>query len=103
MRGRLILKIAQSDNFITTVILIYKSGYLFDPRNFHPRNFHFLVSFSLETIFPLSPSVPTLISKDAEFPCASFDTCEKFATSCPLSKRPRKNSKVIFRRSAPGK
>ena len=57
-------------------------------RNFNPRNFHFLASFSLETIFPLLPSVTTLISEDVEFYCASFEIFEKFVGECPSTQTP---------------
>ena len=71
------------------------------------RNNHifipFLVSFSLKTIFAASLTTTTLISKDVEFSCASFDLCQKFAASCLLPKRPRKNFKIDFRFSLPRK
>ena len=72
-------------------------------RNFNPRNFQFLDSFSFKNIFAPSPITTTLVSKDAEFSCASFHICQKFAASCPLPKRPRKNLKMNFRFSLPRK
>ena len=69
-------------------------------RNFNPRNFHFLVSFPFETIFPLSLSVTTLISEDVEFYCASFDICEKFARWCPPTQTPTQKLKSGFLRSS---
>ena len=38
------------------------------------------------------------ISKDAEFLCASFDTCQKFAASCPLTQTPTQIKKHEFLR-----
>ena len=37
-----------------------------NPRNFNPRNFRFLVSFSFETIFPLSRSATTFHTERCE-------------------------------------
>ena len=51
----------------------------------------------------LTPTTTTLVSKDTEFSCASFEACEKFAASCPLPKRLRKNFKMDFRFSLPRK
>ena len=53
-----------------------------NPRNFNLRNFHFLSVFSFETLFPLSPSVMTLILKGVEFSCVSFGLSGKFACGC---------------------
>ena len=60
--------------------------------------FHFLVSFSWETIFPLSLSVTTLISADVDFFCASFDVCEKFARRCPATQTPTQKLESGFLR-----
>ena len=67
-----------------------------NPRNFNPRNFWFLVSFSFKTIFPQSPPVMSLISKDGEFYCASFDICQNFAPSCPRTETPTQKFKSEF-------
>ena len=50
-------------------------------RNFIPPIFQFLVGFSFKTIFAPLTSTTTFISKDTEFSCASFGTCEEFAAS----------------------
>ena len=68
----------------------------FNPRNFNLRNFRFLVSFSFETIFPLSPSATTLVSKDVKFPGASFGLYKKFARWCPPTKPPTQKFKIGF-------
>ena len=68
----------------------------FNPRNFNLRNFRFLVSFSFETIFPLSPSATTLVSKDVKFPGASFGLYEKFARGCPPIQTPTQKLKIGF-------
>ena len=65
-------------------------------RNFNPRNFHFLVSFPFETIFPLSPSVTTLISEDVEFYCVLFNISEKLVGRCPPTLTPTQNFKNEF-------
>ena len=57
-------------------------------RNFNPRNFQFLDSFSFKTIFAPSPITTILVSKDAEFYCASFHICQNFAASCPPTQTP---------------
>ena len=97
MRGYFILKITVNVNLITVIIFVYNMRVLIwfrlNLRNFNPRNFQFLVGFSFKTIFAPSPTTTTFISKDAEFLCAPFDTCEKFAACCPLPNRPRKCSK----------
>ena len=52
---------------------MYNKGFLFDFAFIHafltPVISIFMVSFSIETIFPLSPSVKTLISDDVKFYC----------------------------------
>ena len=68
--------------YIKLAVLIW---FHLNPRNFNPRNFWFLVGFSFKTIFAPSPTTTTFISKDAELSCTSFDTCERFAASCPLT------------------
>ena len=71
--------------------------------DFNPRNFQFLVGFSFETPFPMSSSVMTLVSKDVESSCASFDLCEKFARGCPHSNAYAKVKNWIFPYSVPRK
>ena len=75
-----------------------KEGVLFlfhvNPRNYNPRNFQFLVSFSYKTIFPLSPYVTTLLSEDVEFSYASFGLYEKFIQECPPTQMPMKKLKI---------
>ena len=77
-----------------------KSGVLIwfhiNPRNFNPRNFQFWVGFWFKTIFAPSPTTTTFISKDAEFSCASFDTCEKFVASYPNAQTPTQILKSGF-------
>ena len=67
-----------------------------NPRNFNPRNFHFLVGFSFKTIFPQPPPRTILVSKDVDFFRASFDICEKFVPSCPLTQTPTQKLKSGF-------
>ena len=67
-----------------------------NPRNFNPRNFQLLVSFSFKTIFAPSPTTPTSVSKDVEFSCASFDICQNFAASRPHTQTPTQKSKNEF-------
>ena len=59
-------------------------------------NFRFLVSFSFETIFPLSPTATTLVSKDVKFYCASFGPYEKFVGGCPPTQTPTQMLKSVF-------
>ena len=79
--------------YIKLAVLIW---FHLNPRNFNPRNFWFLVGFSFKTIFAPSPTTTIFISKDAEFLCASFDTCEKFVASCPHAQTPTQRFKSGF-------
>ena len=65
-----------------------------NPRNFNPRNFNFLVGFSFKTIFAPPRPITTLVSKDVEFSCASFDLYEKFARWCPPTQTPTRKFKT---------
>ena len=75
-----------------------RGTYLMSPKptQFQPTQFPFLVSFSFKTIFAPPPTKTTLVSKDAEFSCASFDTCEKFVASCPHAQTPTQMLKSRF-------
>ena len=66
-----------------------------NPRNFNPRNFQFLASFSFKAIFPLSPSV-TKVSHDRKFYCASFGLWEKFVGRYPPTSTPTQKFKNEF-------
>ena len=55
-----------------------------------------LVSFSFKTIFPLSPTATTLVSKDVKFYCASFGPNEKFVGGCPPTQTPTQMLKSVF-------
>ena len=74
-----------------------------NPRNLNPRNFQILVSFSFKTIFPLSPSVTTLVSKDGKFFAHPFVYVNSLPEDAHLLKRLRKIWKVDFRCSVPRK
>jgi len=67
-----------------------------NPRNFNPRNFRFLVSFSFETIFPLSRLRRHFTLKDMKFSGASFGLCEKFTRWCPPTQTPTQKFKSGF-------
>ena len=100
MRGRFVPKSSNEYIFLHWSFWSVKLRVLIrfhvNPRNFHPRNFKFLVSFSFKTIFAPTPTTTTLVSKDVEFSCASFDICEKFAASCPLTQTPTQKFKIEF-------
>ena len=61
------------------------------------------VGFSFETLFPLSPSVMTLIFKDVEFSCASFGLSGNFASGCSPTQTPTQMLKKYFWGSVPRK
>ena len=96
-RGCLILKITQNVRLFTLINFIYNIRGIHliscQPTQLQPRNFRFLVGFSFETIFAPSPPTTTLVSKDVEFSCASFEICKKFARWCPPTQTPTQKFK----------
>ena len=82
-----------SFSYIELGVLIW---FRFNPRNLNPRNYQFLVSFSFETIFPLSPSATILVSKDVKFSGASSSLYKKFNRRRPLTQTPTQKFKIGF-------
>ena len=67
-----------------------------NPRNFHPRYSQFLTSNSFKTIFPVSPFMTRLVSKDGKFYFASFCLYKKFVGRCLPTPTPTQKLKNEF-------
>ena len=89
----LIMLVLLRRSFSYVILGVFIWIYL-NPRNFNPRNFNFLVGFSFKTIFAPPRPITTLVSKDVEFSCASFDLYEKFARWCPPTQTPTRKFKT---------
>ena len=94
------LKITQGVQLFTLISFIHKIKGIHliscQPTQFSPPNFSIFGRFLFKTIFAPTPTTTTLVSKDVEFFCASFDICEKFATSCSLTQTPTQKFKIEF-------
>ena len=75
---------------------------LVNQHNFEPCDGQCLVGFSFETIFPLLPSVATLISEDVVIYCVSYDVCEICRRMSTYSIAHAKVRKLIFDIRFPG-
>ena len=94
------LKITQGVQLFTLISFIHKiKGIHFilcQPTQFSPPNFSIFGRFSFKTIFAPTPTTTTLVSKDVEFSCASFEICKKFARWCPPTQTPTQKLKIGF-------